>query len=138
MTKHPTHKAIPVANIISPLHYDATHFIAALARYVVQYNNPTLTPQQIEEHAIDIHFPFLTLPTFHRIKFWNERVHGMETLDSIHFHPRKSGEDEEVVIPARFDTALIQVQGFNQDGQDMAHSSIKGYCIFNCFMSDFS
>lgn len=123
MTRHPTRKAVSIEEITSPTGYGAVNFVAAFARFVVQYNNPTLSPRQVEELAADVHLPFRTLPVFHRIKFWNQAVHGKDTLDSIHVHPRRVDEDEQVIVPARFDTALIQVRNIGT-GQQAA--SLQG------------
>ncbi|GBE87304.1 hypothetical protein SCP_1005520 [Sparassis crispa] len=110
MTRHPTRKGVDLELLASPSHYGATFFVPALARFIAQYNNPTLSIQQIEECAATIRFPFHSVPVFHKIKFWNEEVHGKETLDSIHAHPRIFDKDGDVVVPAPFDTALIQVR----------------------------
>ncbi|KAI0819422.1 hypothetical protein BC628DRAFT_1423760 [Trametes gibbosa] len=133
MTLHPTHKAIPLHDIISPSNYGATFFIPALARFIVQFNNPTITPRQLEELAADISLPFTALPVFHKIKFWNEDVHGKKTLDSIHVHPRRTvvgPSHGEVTMPARFDTALVRVRaGVQQLGVTSGlrlHGSLQG------------
>ena len=115
MTKHPTHKAVPLDQIISHSHYGATFFIPAFARFVVQHNNPGLSPRQIEHHAQYFRILFSTLPIYHCIKFWNEDIFGSETLDSIHVHPRQSSDSEDIVIPARFDTALIDVRSHGEN-----------------------
>ncbi|KAI1785623.1 hypothetical protein LXA43DRAFT_1114924, partial [Ganoderma leucocontextum] len=111
MTKHPTRKAVPLDEIISRSHYGATFFIPAFARFVVQHISPALSLRQIEDRARFFRFPFSSLPVYHRIKFWNEAIFGTETLDSIHVHPRQSSTgSEDIVIPARFDTALVDVR----------------------------
>ncbi|KAI0324537.1 hypothetical protein GY45DRAFT_1349365 [Cubamyces sp. BRFM 1775] len=109
MTRNPTRKAITLAEITSPFHYGATFFIPALARFVVQWTYPTLAPRQVEEKARYVHIPFATLPVYHRIKFWNEDIYGKETIDSIHVHPRKLSDNDDLLIPARFDTALVRI-----------------------------
>ncbi|KAL6299809.1 hypothetical protein BKA93DRAFT_888051 [Sparassis latifolia] len=110
MTRHPTRKGVDLELLASPSHYGATFFVPALTRFIAQYNNPTFSIQQIEECAATIRFPYHSVPVFHKIKFWNEEVHGQETLDSIHAHPRIFDKDGDVVVPAPFDTALIQVR----------------------------
>ncbi|KAI1783377.1 hypothetical protein LXA43DRAFT_1133211 [Ganoderma leucocontextum] len=107
MTKHPTCKAIPLNEIVSCSHYGATFFVPAFARFIVQHNNSTLSLHQIEDRARYFRLPFSSLPVYHRIKFWNEAIFSSETLDSIHVHPRQSSSSEDIVIPARFDTALV-------------------------------
>ncbi|KAH9929368.1 uncharacterized protein B0H18DRAFT_874057 [Fomitopsis serialis] len=113
MAKHPSRKAVPVAELVSSQGYGATHLRAALARFVVEFNNPALTRNEIEAQAHHVRFPFATLPVFHKIKFRNliyVKYHGKETLDSIHARPRQIGQNDEVLIPARFDTALVRVR----------------------------
>ncbi|KAI0370148.1 hypothetical protein BV20DRAFT_944964 [Pilatotrama ljubarskyi] len=126
MTRHPTRKAVPLADIISDSHYGATFFIPALARFVAQFNNPSLTLNQIEERAADVLLPVSTLPVYHKIKFWNNDVYGASTLDSIKAYPssrRRPGSD--VYVPARFDTALVRVRS-GPDGERSTSGSANG------------
>ncbi|KAH7903051.1 hypothetical protein BJ138DRAFT_1108007 [Hygrophoropsis aurantiaca] len=109
MTIHPT-RNVNLQEIVSPNGYGATLFVPALARFIVQYNNPQLSPQQIEERAADIHFPFDLLPIYHRIKYWNEEIYGHETMDSIHAQPATRENDGSIIKHARFDTALVNVR----------------------------
>ncbi|KAH9839355.1 uncharacterized protein C8Q71DRAFT_703890 [Rhodofomes roseus] len=111
MAKYPSRKAVPVADIVSPQGYGATFFTAAFARFVVELNNPGLTRNEVEARAVQMRIPFTALPVFHKIKFRNVEQHGKETLDSIHARPRQVGRNTEVLIPARFDTALVCVSG---------------------------
>ncbi|KAI0673077.1 hypothetical protein C8Q78DRAFT_970143 [Trametes maxima] len=112
MTKHPTRKAVPLEEIMSPSGYGATFFVPALARFVVQWRHPEYTSRQVEYFAHDFITPFDRLPVFHRVKFWNNEIYGKTTIDSIHIHPRTSAGDQsgDIVVPARFDTALIRVR----------------------------
>ncbi|KAL1938702.1 hypothetical protein VTO73DRAFT_11305 [Trametes versicolor] len=105
MTLHPTKKAVRLADVISPNQYGATFFIAALARFVVQWTNPAWSRRQVEDRARYVHIPLATVPVFHRVKFWNEAVYGNDTVDSLHVHPGRLRDDGELVVPARFDTA---------------------------------
>ncbi|KAI0765843.1 hypothetical protein BD413DRAFT_494507 [Trametes elegans] len=110
MTRHPTHKAIPLADILSPASYGATFFIATLARFVVQWRNPEYSDRQVEDQAQYVHLPVNAIAVYHWVKFWNKQVHGNETLDSIHVHlARKLRDDRDIIIPARFNTALVRV-----------------------------
>ncbi|KAI1782246.1 hypothetical protein LXA43DRAFT_1148513 [Ganoderma leucocontextum] len=115
MTKHPSRKAVPLHDIVSRSHYGATFFVPAFARFVVQHNNSALSLRQIEDRARYFRLPFGSLPVYHHIKFWNEVIFGPETLDSIHVHPCQSGSSEDIVIPARFDTALVDVRRDDKD-----------------------
>ncbi len=89
MTQHPTVKSVSLETIISLDAYGATSFIPALCRFVAQFQNPGRTPSEIELASLDVHLPFKSLGVFHRIKFWNQSVHGKTTLDSIHAYPAK-------------------------------------------------
>ncbi|KAG1873270.1 hypothetical protein C8R48DRAFT_669873 [Suillus tomentosus] len=110
MTRHPSRKLVPFREITSLSSHGATHFIPALARFIVQYNHPRLSFQQIEDRAVNIHLPCDSIPVFHRIKFWNNEIHATETLDSIHAQPAVKNSKGRVVKAARFDTCLIQVR----------------------------
>lgn len=111
MTKNPTRKAVSINEIVSPLRYGATFFIPALARFVVQFNDPSVSAAVLEERAADIILPVATLPVYHHIKFWNESVHGKTMLDSVHVHPRsQDSSGSDTLVQARFDTVLVQVR----------------------------
>ncbi|KAF9474258.1 hypothetical protein BDN70DRAFT_815973 [Pholiota conissans] len=115
MTKHPTHKSVPLSTIVSREGYGATSFVPALCRFIAQFRNPRQTRGQIEAAAVEIHLPFHSLPVFHRVKFWNPDIHGTETLDSIHAHPARIS-DSETLAESRFDTALISVKKGGREG----------------------
>ncbi|KAI1782523.1 hypothetical protein LXA43DRAFT_1143098, partial [Ganoderma leucocontextum] len=125
MTKHPSRKAVPLDEIISHSHYGATFFVPAFARFIVQHNNPALSLRQIEDRARYFRLPFGSLPVYHRIKFWNEVIFGPDTLDSIHVHPRQSSSSEDIVIPARFDTALVDVRRDDEDALSMRIAQVR-------------
>ncbi|KAH9914263.1 uncharacterized protein B0H18DRAFT_1145653 [Fomitopsis serialis] len=128
MTKHPSRKAVPVAELVSSQGYGATFFRAALARFVVEFDNPALARNDVEAQALQVRFPFATLPVFHKIKFRNVKYHDKETLDSIHARPRQIGQNDEVLIPARFDTALVRVR---QSENLEARNGLAGKIPFN-------
>lgn len=112
MALHPTRKSVSLATIESPLHYGALSFIPALKRFIVQFNDPTISQRRrLDDCASSVHLPFDSLPLFHRIKFWNEELGGHDTVDSIHAQPPSYGSQNVAISPARFDTALIQVRG---------------------------
>ena len=109
MTRHPTLKNVSILEISSLNGYGAVDFKPALCRFVAQFQNPKLTRRQIEDASYDIHLPFYSLPVFHKIKFWNEELHGNITMDSIHAYPAKI-KDDSVNRPSQFDTALVFLQ----------------------------
>jgi len=92
--------------------YGAIDFRQALTVFITSYNQPTLTRRQLQNEAFKIFLPFQKVPVFHKIKLWNDdplsKSDGKKTLDVIHSRPRtktKKGAN----LPARFDTALIDV-----------------------------
>ncbi|KAJ7108928.1 hypothetical protein C8R43DRAFT_1091820 [Mycena crocata] len=109
MTKHPTHKAVRITTLVDE--YGAVLFRDALTRFIVQFNNPTLSRAQIEAQCGSVVLHFSRVPVFHRIKFVTEdpyTARGPEdaVIDSIHVQPRKSLRSGKE-LPARFDTALV-------------------------------
>ncbi|KAI0712890.1 hypothetical protein C8Q72DRAFT_787768 [Fomitopsis betulina] len=110
MTKWPTRKAVPLTELVAPSGYGATFLMAALARFVVELNTPTLTKNEIERRAANLTFPFQALPVYHKIKFRNTEYHGSETLDSIHAQPQRVASNGNVLAHARFDTALVHAR----------------------------
>ncbi|KAG1853554.1 hypothetical protein C8R48DRAFT_749627 [Suillus tomentosus] len=111
LTKHPSAKAVPIQKLITD--YGATYFRQALARYIAQQQNPNevITCQRPENLAAGIHLPFHAVPVYHKIKWLSTdaRGHGdpLVTVDSIHARPHRNARRENDVVPARFDTALI-------------------------------
>ncbi|KAG1828883.1 hypothetical protein DFJ58DRAFT_719762 [Suillus subalutaceus] len=110
VSKHPTAKAVSIDKLIED--YGATYFREALARYITQLNHASdpipLRSQTLDVLAQDVHFPFRTLPVFHRVKWLSvdARGHGdaTATLDSVHARPQcNSGSS---LRPRRSDTAL--------------------------------
>ncbi|KAJ6558401.1 hypothetical protein B0H19DRAFT_1261922 [Mycena capillaripes] len=90
MTKHPTLKAVRINTLISD--YGASLFRDALARFIVQFNNPTLSRPQIEAQSLSDPY--------------TAGVPEDSVVDSIHVQPRKSTRSGKEV-PGRFDTALV-------------------------------
>ncbi|KAG1778870.1 hypothetical protein EV702DRAFT_1092734 [Suillus placidus] len=111
LTKHPSVKAVPNQKLITD--YGTTYFRQALARYIAQQQNPNeaITRQRLENLAAGIHLPFHAVPVYHKIKWLSTdaRGHGdpLVTVDSIHARPHRNALRENDVVPARFDTALI-------------------------------
>ncbi|KAF7374211.1 hypothetical protein MSAN_00303300 [Mycena sanguinolenta] len=109
MTKFPTQKAVRINTLISD--YGAISFRDAMARFIVQFNNPALSRTQIEAEAASVVLPFGRVPVFHRIKYLAEdpyKAGGPDdtVVDSIHVQPQKTIRNGNI-IPARFDTAII-------------------------------
>jgi hypothetical protein len=116
MSKHPTLKAVSVNDIQEK--YGAIHFLGALARFIIQYQHPDYTKNQIETAASSFHLPITKVSVFHRIKYVSHDVYSMDPLaeqvvDSIHVEPGQYDRYGNL-IPGRFDTAIIN---FNNGGE---------------------
>ncbi|KZT64605.1 hypothetical protein DAEQUDRAFT_678329 [Daedalea quercina L-15889] len=107
MTKWPTRNTVSIAELTSADSYGALYLMPALGRFIVELNSPNLTRNQIEERAVQLRFPFTSLPVFHTIKFRNTAYFSNDTLDSIHVRPQRVDSNGNLVAPARFDTALV-------------------------------
>ncbi|KAJ6461769.1 hypothetical protein C8R45DRAFT_841981 [Mycena sanguinolenta] len=124
MAKNPTRKAVKFTALETL--YGATFFRDALARYITQLTDPTLTRAQIERDANSFHLPFNKVPVFQNIKFMTSDPYGNagptdSIVDSVHVHPIKilaNGNE----VPARFDTALVNTGNGGKSGT-------KGYRI---------
>ena len=101
MTRHPTLKNVSILEISSPNGYSAVNFEPTLCRFIAQFQNLKLT--------CDIHLPSYSLPVFHKIKFWNKKLHGNITMDSVHAYPAKI-KDDSVIRASWFDMALVFLQ----------------------------
>jgi hypothetical protein len=111
LTKHPS-TTIRISKLIE--NYGATFFYAALARFIILSNKPDISRVDLEDDVEAMHFPFATIPVWHRVKYLREdRVTGIiSTADSLHVQPARSGKHGKV-LPGRFDTALIRDEDEN-------------------------
>ncbi|KAG1825461.1 uncharacterized protein BJ212DRAFT_1443604 [Suillus subaureus] len=86
MTRHPSAKAVSIQKLVED--YGATHFHEALTCYITRHSQSghpePLQDQALENLAGNIHFPFQSLPVFHKIK-----CKGHVTLDSVHAKPQQ-------------------------------------------------
>jgi hypothetical protein len=111
LTKHLSIKAVPIQKLITD--YGATYFRQALACYIAQHQNPNeaINHQRLENLAAGIHLPFHAVPVYHKIKWLSTDAQGhrdpLVTVDSIHARPHCNALRENDVVPAHFDTALI-------------------------------
>ncbi|KAG1814167.1 hypothetical protein DFJ58DRAFT_740000 [Suillus subalutaceus] len=113
MTKHPTAKAVSIDKLIED--YSATYFCEALARYITWLGHADdpipLHSQALDVLAHNIHFPFRTLPVFHKITWLSvdARGHGdaTVTLDSVHARPQR--RLDAGLLPRHSDTVLVNL-----------------------------
>ncbi|KAI0070284.1 hypothetical protein K474DRAFT_1743338 [Panus rudis PR-1116 ss-1] len=114
--------------------YGAVNFRHALARYIVQQNQPNLSgPRQrrnLEIEAVYKHIPFVQVPVFYKVRFWSEdfpRFRNSNTYDVVHCRPSyPSKRDPRKIVPGRFDTVLVS-DGSAQ--HDAGPRSIQHYCV---------
>ncbi|KAJ7478845.1 hypothetical protein B0H11DRAFT_1725700 [Mycena galericulata] len=124
MTKHPTLKAVRIDTLVAD--YGATLFRDALTRFIIQFNDPTLSRAQIETQSASVALHFNRVPVYHRIKYVTEDPYTVggpqdSVIDSIHVQPRKSLRSGKE-LPGRFDTALVN------DGSGQL-TAVAGYRI---------
>ena len=110
ITKTPSVSLVSFKKLVSS--YGAVDFRQALTVFIASYKHPTFNRNQLQKAAFNIFLPFQKVPIFHKIKLWNDDpqdlINGKKTLDVIHCHPRAESK-RGAELPARFDTALIDV-----------------------------
>jgi hypothetical protein len=112
--------------------YGAVSFLDALADFLAQVNNPGMSGTVLRSWASNLLIRFSSIPVFHKIKFTarpstSDLLEESEVLDSIQARPEQR-DVRERIIPARFDTTLIQSQHTTQ-GEGINSKSC-------CFSSD--
>ncbi|THU80703.1 hypothetical protein K435DRAFT_695144 [Dendrothele bispora CBS 962.96] len=112
LTRFPTVKFVRFSRLqdVGERGYGAVDFAMALKRFVVQFREPNLPANQVDDYARFVVLPFRSLPVWHKLKFVNFELFGKTTLDSICAHPRRYTKEGKVSQTARFDTALIKVK----------------------------
>jgi len=124
MTRNPT-KTVPFTKLASD--YGAGHFYEALQMTIARYQDSLASQDHLNYIAPKIAVPFIAVPVFHKIKFWNQdpycRPDCSDVLDVAHVRPSQKRAQGQV--PERFDTVLVNAE----DGVSDV-SSIRG--SFNC------
>ncbi|KAJ3918636.1 hypothetical protein F5877DRAFT_90546 [Lentinula edodes] len=117
ITTHPTMKSVTLSKLEDKgaQGYGAVDFTRALKRFVVQFRNPHLQSNIVDEYARFIVLPFRTLPIWHQVKFTNTDLFGKKTLDSVSAHPRRFNSHGQVTQLSQFDTALISLKSGTED-----------------------
>ncbi|KAG1737132.1 uncharacterized protein EDB91DRAFT_1237953 [Suillus paluster] len=129
VVKHPSAKAISIDKLVED--YGATYFREALAHYITQLNHANdsipLGSQTLDVLAQDVHFPFRTLPVFHKVKWLSVDTRGHDdataTLDAVYARPQRSSGLG--LRPHRSDTALVSIGG----NPDVVSGGIEGVCV---------
>lgn len=108
MTKYPSRKAVPLAELAQDYH--APLIADALARFIVQHSNPSLSRMQADARAADLNLPLRTLAVYHKARFWlgDPEHHRLmaDEFDVVHAARSRLASNGKV-IPPRFDTVLV-------------------------------
>ena len=120
MARHPT-KTVSFTRLVSD--YSAKLFYEALQMTIARYQHPLISQEHLNYAAPKIAVPFIAVPVFHKIKFWNQdpyrRPDCSDVLNVAHVRPSQKGKRGQ--IPERFDTVLVNPEeGLNDV------SSIRG------------
>ena len=109
MTRQCT-KTVPFARLVSD--YGAKDFYEALQMAIAQYQHPFVSQGRLNYVAPKIAVPFIAVPVFHKIKFWNQdpyrRLDCSDVLDVAHVRPSQKGKRGQ--IPERFDAVLVNAE----------------------------
>ena len=84
-------------------------FKDALSHYVLKHQNPTASYTEIENMICDFPLHFDKVPVYHKARFWlgNEAVHKLQSNEYDVIHTRPEYKEKNKIIPARFDTVLV-------------------------------
>lgn len=123
VTRFPTVKAVSLEKIQDQGGggYGAVSFLHALKRFLVQYRDPTVPLNQVDDYARFVVLPFRSVPVWHKVKFTNAELYGKQTLDAISAHPSLYNKSGKVVRSSRFDTVLININ----DGQNWVKGQLR-------------
>ncbi|KAG2078736.1 hypothetical protein BDR04DRAFT_1124421 [Suillus decipiens] len=121
LAKHPSVKQVTFASLADQ--YGATHFQAAIARFVVHIMQPDLTARQAEDAAYHVILPFQSVAVFYKVQYSTVDDAGMlnpVTIDAIHVRPAQHDHYNRRV-PARFNTALVNLGNGRKLGVEGYH-----------------
>ena len=96
----------------------------SLRRYIVlsKHSGPQLTPNQLERAILYTKLPFTSVPVYHKLKFTTPANTGRTkhlTLDAIYVRPERQSK-KGLIVPARFDTALVNIGSGGETGVEGA------------------
>jgi len=125
----PSAKAVDLDDLVN--RYGATFFREALLRYRVlsQHTGTHLTRRQLEQEILYTDLPFTSLPVFHKLKFITTSDLDQAkiiTLDSVHVRPERRSK-RGTLIPARFDTALLNLGSGGETSQRGELATLMGW-----------
>lgn len=90
--------------------YGALYLRDALARFVVQHRDPTLTAAEVEQHSLNVSLPFRKVQAFNKLKFILDDAQDLGVMEDVHdaAHARPERQDKQGrTVPGRFDTVLV-------------------------------
>ena len=122
LTKFPSKMAVDLDDIVTE--YGAVFFHQALRRYLVlsKHSGPQLTPNQLEHAILYKKLQFTSVAVYHKVKFTKPADSGRTknlTLDAIYVRPERQSK-KGLTVPARFDTALVNVGSGGKTGVEGA------------------
>lgn len=128
LTKWPSAKAVDLDDLVD--RYGATFFREALRRYLVlsKYTGAHLTRRQLEEEILYIDLPSTSFPVFHKLKFitnCDSDQAKIITMDAVHVRPERHSK-RGTLVPARFDTALLNIESGGGTGEKGALVTQQG------------
>ncbi|KAI0649799.1 hypothetical protein C8Q79DRAFT_902444 [Trametes meyenii] len=125
MARHPSVASVEFNDAVHK--YGASFFRDALARFVAEHNNPTLTAHQVELASGGIYFNFASVAAFHKMKIALGDVQGLgvshaQPQDVVHARPCRRGK-YDTEVPGRFDTVLVR----SRDPDDV--HAVRGFRV---------
>ena len=134
LTKWASLKAVDLDDLVKE--YGATFFREALRRHIVlsQHTGLPLTSRQLEQQILYANIPFISLPVYHRLKFIipsGSDEAKVIALDAIHVWPERRSK-RGALIPAQFDTALLNVASGGETGLQGALPASIPYHKLTC------
>ena len=118
LTKWPSKRAVDLDEIVTK--YGTVFFREALRRYLVlsKHSGRPLTQNQLEDAILYTVLSFTSVSVYHKFKFTMpaDSAHTKNlTLDAIYVRPERQSK-KGLVIPARFDTVLVNVGSGGETG----------------------
>jgi hypothetical protein len=111
MSKEPTVYSVSIEKLET--YYGTSRFQETFARFVVQWQQPRVRPAHLDYEVQGIHLPFISVSTYHRIKFLQASANGdwESVVDIIHIQPvrivTRQCNASPKTVNGRFDTVLV-------------------------------
>ena len=109
MTRRPTIQSVTIENLETD--YGASSFREAFAQFIIQWHIPGIRQAHLNHEVQGFHLPFISVSTYHRIKFQDADANPPLIVDAIHVQPqcyitRHYGQPK--TVPGRFDVVLVR------------------------------